>query len=458
MNSTCNTWQTQVVVSDNPYRDLPRVDDLAEEFAGLLPEPLLIDVIRIAISDAREQIANGTMPDVRNDIARTARPLARSAGVNVINATGVLLHTNLGRAKWSDRAVAAATEAAAKTTNIELDVETGERSRRGGYVTELLKALTGAEDALVVNNNASALVVALAALASGRAVPVARGELIEIGGSYRLPDVIAVSGCTLVEVGTTNRSRIGDFETAAQIHLVGALLKIHPSNYRVEGFTEQASLPDMADLALRHNVPLVYDIGSGLLDADTPWLDGATPEWARMEPAVRQSLEAGADLVTFSGDKLLGGPQAGIIVGKLDAVATLRAHALTRALRVDGVTLAALAATLASFADRDVSAIPFWRQATLDPITIETRARALAQSVGGVVVAGGSAIGAGSVPGVTIPTSHVVIEGRDDIYECLLSTDDPVLARREDGNLILDLRTVEPEDDQTLADAIATCR
>jgi len=458
MNGTVETWQTHRVTSGNPYRDLPRVDDLAQEFADALPEPLLLDVIRSAIEEARQKIADGDTTDVPGEIARMVHLLRRRAGVQVINATGVLLHTNLGRARWSDKAVTAAVGAASKTTNLELDVETGERRRRGEYVTSLLRALTGAEDALIVNNNASALVLALAATASGKTVPVARGELIEIGGSYRLPDVIEVSRCTLVEVGTTNRSRIGDFETAAQVNRIGAILKIHPSNYRVEGFTEQASLRDMADLAIRHEVPLIYDIGSGLLDGDTPWLEGVTPEWARNEPAARQALDQGVDLVTFSGDKLLGGPQAGIIVGKAGAVDTLRKHALTRALRVDGVTLAALTETLAAFANNDIKTIPFWRHATLDSDTIETRATSIAESVGGVVVAGGSAIGAGSVPGVTIPTSLVVLEGRDDMFECLLAADEPILARRDNGNLVLDVRTVDPEDDQKLADTLAKCR
>ena len=458
MNRSGETWHTCVVTSANPYRDLPRVDDLVEEFSGALPGPLLLDVVRIALESARKEIGEGQDPDVHDEVARMTRQLARRAGVPVINATGVLLHTNLGRARWSKRAVAAAGVAASNATNVELDMETGKRSRRGRYVAELLGGLTGAEDALAVNNNAAALVLALAATSSGRAVPVARGELIEIGGSYRLPDVMAISGCTLVEVGTTNRSRIGDFETAAQIHRIGAVLKIHPSNYRIDGFTEQASVAELAELAHRNNVPLIYDIGSGLLDADTPWLGGTPPEWSRDEPAARQAIEAGADLVTFSGDKLLGGPQAGIIVGKKDAVAELRSHSLTRALRVDAVTLAALNETLTSYADHDVSGIPFWAQVTIPPEAVGARAAAVAESLDAVVKSGLSRIGAGSVPGAGLPTSLVVLEGRDDLFECLLAADTPVLSRREDGNLVMDLRTVDFEDDQALIDTVMKCR
>jgi L-seryl-tRNA(Ser) seleniumtransferase len=442
----------------NPYRDLPRVDDLAHEFSGALPQLLLLDVIRIALESARDGIGEGQVPDVRQEVTRVVRQLGRRAGVAVINATGVLLHTNLGRARWSKAAVAAAGAAAGNATNVELDVETGERSRRGSYVAELLRRLTGAESALIVNNNAAGLILALAATSSGKAVPVARGELIEIGGSYRLPDVMAVSGCNLVEVGTTNRSRIGDFETAAQIHQIGAFLKIHPSNYRIEGFTEQASVAELAVLAHSNDVPLIYDIGSGLLDAETPWLDGGAPKWSSEEPAARQAIEAGADLVTFSGDKLLGGPQAGIIVGTQDAVATLRAHPLTRALRVDAVTLAGLIATLTSYTDHDVSGVPFWAQAALSLEAIEARAKAVSGSLDAAVATGQSTFGAGSVPGVTLPTALVVLEGRDDLFECLLAADTPILTRRENGNLVMDLRTVDIEDDDKLIDTVLKCR
>lgn len=443
--------------STNPYRGLPRVDDLFDEFAGALPRSLLLDVIRAALDSARNELGEGKITDVRSDVARTTRLLARRAGVSMINATGVLLHTNLGRARWSKPAIAAAQEAAANPTNVELDVDTGKRYRRGEYVARLLETLTGAEDALIVNNNASALLLALTATSSGKAVPVARGELIEIGGSYRLPDVMSLSGSHLVEVGTTNRSRLGDFETAAQIHRIGAVLKIHPSNYRVEGFTEQASVGALAVLAHKNRVPLIFDIGSGLLDASTPWLD-ATPTWIKNEPAARQAIEAGADLVIFSGDKLLGGPQAGIIIGKSETVETLRSHPLTRALRVDGVTLAALTATLIAYANHDVSGIPFWAQATLGLEAVETRTRTVAQSLGGVVKSGQSAIGAGSVPGVGLPTWLVVLEGGDNLFECLLASEIPILTRREGGDLLIDLRSVDVDDDQRLIDAVMQCR
>ncbi|HIE21273.1 MAG TPA: L-seryl-tRNA(Sec) selenium transferase, partial [Acidimicrobiia bacterium] len=365
MNGTGETWHTPGVTADNPYRSLPSVDELAAQIEGRLPWPLLVASARLAIDEAREAIASGDPADVAGNAERIVRALERRAGVRVINATGVLLHTNLGRAPWSERAVERALSAASHYTNLEIDLESGERSRRGRYVTELLQALTGAEDAVVVNNNASAVLLALAATSSGKAVPVARGELIEIGGSYRLPAVMEVSGARLVEVGTTNRTRLGDYETALQVHRCGAVLKVHPSNYRIEGFTSQPDLADLADLAHSRSLPLLYDVGSGLLDAETPWLEGGTPSWIADEPAVRQTLAAGADAVTFSGDKLLGGPQAGIVAGRAETVERLRAHPLARALRVDGATYAALTATLEAYAEGTAGELPFWRIAAL---------------------------------------------------------------------------------------------
>ena len=373
------------MISANQYRDLPSVDKLATELEGLLPWPIVVEVARTALEQSRREIDEGKQADASDTAAGIVRGLQRSAGTSVINATGVLLHTNLGRARWSRQAIAAAVDAAGHSTNVELDIDSGQRARRGSYVTTLLKALTGAEDALIVNNNASALLLALAATSSRRAVPVARGEMIEIGGSYRLPDVMEASGSHLIEVGTTNRTRVGDYTTALQLHRCGSILKVHPSNYRVEGFAEEASVGDLAELAHSRKLPLIHDIGSGLLDADAPWLDFPTPSWLRSEPAARQSLEAGADLVTFSGDKLLGGPQAGIIVGTETALGLLRKHPLARALRVDGVTYAALTATLTAFADKEAQQIPFWRQALLPQDELETRAAALAENLGGRV-------------------------------------------------------------------------
>ena len=441
-------------VSDNPYRHLPSVDVLAERIDSSLPRALVMDACRLAVEQARAAITRGEESDVDQIARTTVRAIERSAGVPVINATGVLLHTNLGRASWSERAVARAASAAAGYSNLEIDITTGERSRRGGYVETLLRTLTGAEAAFVVNNNASALLISLTALARGYSVPVSRGELIEIGGSYRLPDVMDASGARLVEVGTTNRTRVGDYQTALQTHRCAALLKVHPSNYRVEGFTEEASIADLAKLAAHHGIPLINDIGSGLLDAETAWVPG----WLRGEPGARQAIEDGAGLVTFSGDKLLGGPQAGIIIGSADLVEAVRRSPLARALRVDGVTYAALAATLEQYLDGPPTSIPFWRNALLDEATLRSRCEAVADQIGGVVADGASAVGGGSAPGTEIPTPQVRLSEGQSLYSCLLDQERPILTRRDGGDLVVDLRAVEPADDAAVAAGIGRCR
>lgn len=442
---------------DNPYRALPPVDALVARFEGL-PRLLLLEAARAALAQARTAISDGDEVEVDSLMEAMVRRLQREAGTRIINATGVLLHTNLGRARWSHRAVERAATAGEEFTDVEIDIDTGERGRRGSYVTALLGALTGAEDALVVNNNAAALLLALAATARGRAVPVSRGELIEIGGSYRLPDVMEVSGASLVEVGTTNRTRAGDYEVALQTHDCGAILKVHPSNYRVEGFSQETPLRDLSRLARSTGIPLIHDIGSGLLDSTTPWLGGPAPEWLLAEPAARQSLDEGADLVMFSGDKLLGGPQAGVIVGRAEVISKLRSDPLARALRVDAVTLSALAATLEQYASGDVTAIPFWGQALLSSAELLPRASSLAEHLRGEVVEGHSTVGGGSAPGMTIPSPLVVLPDEDHIFGCLLQGTDPVLARREDGALVIDLRTVDPLDDEVILSAVSRCR
>lgn len=440
-------------MSDNPFRELPSVDVLSAAASTSLPRPIVVDLARLALDEARSAVAAGGSADPEEVLSRLIRAMERSAGIPVINATGTLLHTNLGRAPWSPGAIERASAAASGYSNLEIDIATGERGRRGAYVELLCRRLTGAEAAMIVNNNASALLIALAATSAGRSVPVARGELIEIGGSYRLPDVMTVSGAVLVEVGTTNRTRADDFRTAAQIHTCGALLKVHPSNYTVEGFTAEADVEEMSSVAAEAGVPLIYDIGSGLLDAGLPWL----PSWIRAEPGARQALAAGADLVTFSGDKLLGGPQAGIMVGSSAVIERIRSHPLARALRVDAVTLAALAATLEEYLDGPPRTIPFWRQALLGDVELEPRVAAVAAEVGAIVDRGHSRVGAGSAPGIEIPSPQVRIPGRQEIYAALLDTDRPVLARRDRGDLVVDLRAVDAEDDPVVAGAIARC-
>lgn len=460
MNPGRSTWHTwPVPETSNPYRDLPPVDEVLNALDGLgLPRPLLVQSARSALEQARVEIASGGEPDVIGLATDLVTGLRRAATHPVVNASGVLLHTNLGRAPLSSRAADAAHTAAASYTNVELDLGTGDRGGRGGYVRELLRALTGAEDALVVNNNAAAVLLALAANATGKAVPVSRGELIEIGGSYRLPLVMEAGGARLVEVGTTNRTRLGDFTTALQIHDCGAVLRVHPSNYRMEGFVGEAALEDLVVLAHQHEVPLIHDVGSGLIDATAPWLGARLPRWLADEPGVRQSIDAGADLVTFSGDKLIGGPQAGIIVGTGRMVERVRRHALARALRVDAMTDAALAATLESMADGNAEDIPFWRMATLTDAELGPRVERLAARIGNRVIAGESVIGAGSLPGVGIPTPQVALEDEDHLFGPLLATDHPILTRRQGQDLLIDLRAVAPDDDELVAEMVARCR
>src|SRR5512132_3157685 len=316
-------------------RDLPSVDELARS----VDDPLAVDAARTVVERAREEIQAGFEPgDLRErveaEIARTRRPRLRRA----LNATGVVVHTNLGRAPLAEAALARVQEVGRGYSNLEDDVARGGRGSRQVHATEVLRRLTGADAALVVNNNAAAVMLALAALAEGREVLVSRGELIEIGDGFRIPDVLARSGALLQEVGTTNRTRAGDYERAIGPE-TAVLLRVHQSNFRVVGFTEQPSVADLAGVAREHRLPLVDDLGSGVL------------VHLEDEPSAKESLAAGADLVCFSGDKLLGGPQAGIVVGRADLVEKLRRHPLQRALRADKLTLAALEGTLALYLD-----------------------------------------------------------------------------------------------------------
>ncbi len=441
-------------MSDNPLRDLPSVDALSATVGDAVHRRVAVALARKVIDGARADLSQGRDVDIETRMATELHRLLGASGMAVINATGVLLHTNLGRAPWSERAISRASQTAAGYSSLEIDLASGERGRRGEYVELLVTELTGAESAVVVNNNAAAVLLALTAISAGQAVPVSRGELIEIGGAYRLPAVMETSGARLVEVGTTNRTRVGDFVTALQTHDCGAILKVHPSNFRTEGFTEEASLSELAGLARADSIPLIYDLGSGLLDSDAPWL----PEWMRTEPGVRQSLLAGADLVLFSGDKLLGGPQAGIIAGSGQLVSALRSHPLARALRVDAVTLAALAATLEAHLDGPPVSLPFWAAALTSADDLMVRASALAGVVGGQAEESTGAVGGGSVPGVQIPSAAVRIASRQDLFSALLETKRPVLGRRDRGDLVLDLRAVDADDDEAIAAAVEECR
>ncbi len=376
----------------------------------------------------------------------------------VINATGVIIHTNLGRAPLAREAIARASEIAAGYSNLEYDLPAGERGHRHVHAERLLRELTGAESALVANNNAAATLLVLASLASGREVLVSRGELVEIGGGFRIPDVLAQSGAALREVGTTNRTRVTDY-AAAISDRTALILRVHPSNFRIEGFTERPSLGELAELARRFTLPLFEDLGSGWLDGDA-----AIPAMAG-EPTIRASLGDGADLVAFSGDKLLGGPQAGIVLGRADLIDRVRRHPLMRAVRADKLTYAALEATLALWADPPARAnIPVMRMLTMTAAEIERRARGLLDRLTGVpgvraaVIGGQSTTGGGSAPGSAMQTTLVAISV-DGVTAAALDTrlragDPPIVARIQDDRVVLDARTIAPEEDAKVIAAI----
>lgn len=441
-------------------RDLPSVDRLEQSLPDTLTRGMRVDVARAAVAVARARLLGGEAADAFEIAQAAASAFLDARQRPVVNATGVLLHTNLGRAPLHPEAVEAASHAGSSYTNLELDLTTGQRGGRNHHLIEQLRVLTGAEAGMVVNNNAGALFLTLAALARNARVPVSRGELIEIGGSYRLPDLMAASGATLVEVGTTNRTRIADHRAAIDAN-TALLLKVHPSNYRIEGFTEEAALEEMIDLAAETGIPLVFDAGSGLIDERVPWINGPPPRWLSDEPGIVQAIELGADLVMFSGDKLLGGPQAGLIVGKRALIDRLRSHPIARAMRMDGSTAAALDATLGLYLGGRAGEIPFWNMATLERSALQRRIEAmLAAEVPGEMVEGASTVGAGSVPGSEIPSPLLRLDvPADHVYVKLLTGTPAVVGRREAGHLLIDLRTVPPESDADLRTAlIAACR
>ncbi len=411
--------------------------------------------IRATLDEVRDGAARGRAPPEDEVImARAAALAARmSFGLSgVINATGVVLHTNLGRAPLPEPAVHAVARAARGYSDLEIDRGSGKRGRRTVRAEFLLLALTGAEDALVVNNNAAALFLALAALARRRDVLVSRGELIEIGGEFRLPEIMAASGARLVEVGTTNRTRLQDYR-AALSERTGLVLKVHPSNYRVVGFAESPSVSSLAGLAGRADVPLLYDIGSGMLER--------VREVPAEEPAATEALAEGADLVCFSGDKLLGGPQAGILLGRGDLVGRLRRHPVARAVRVDKMTVAALEAVMGMYAQGRRSEVPAWRALAERPGKLRDRARALAASLPGASVGRAESVaGGGSVPGYGIPSAVITLptERPERMAARLRVGNPPVFCRVEEGAVVFDLRTVSAQDDDRLARAVRYAR
>ena len=396
-------------------RDLPSVDELART----ADDPLAVDAARAVLERAREEIRAGVDPgDLGNRLLAELRAARRPSLRRVLNATGVVIHTNLGRAPLADEALSRVVEIGRGYSNLEYDLTSGSRGSRQDHVAAILRRLTGADAALVVNNNAAAVLLALAALAEGREVLVSRGELIEIGDGFRIPDVLARSGARLVEVGTTNRTRAADYERAVGAE-TALLLRVHQSNFRVVGFTERPRVKELAAIARRHGLPLVDDLGSGVL-----------AELAD-EPSARDALAAGADLVCFSGDKLLGGPQAGIVVGRSELVEKLRRHPLQRALRADKLTLAALEGTLQLYLDAP-ERIPVLRAIAEPPEAIRARADRLAALVGGAV--------------------------EEALAAPLRASNPAVVGIVRDGRLLLDCRTLGDEDVDSVARAVLTAR
>ena len=446
---------------DPSRRHPPSVEHVLDVVRGRLPgsEPhALAALARDVLERERADLAGGadaaTLETLADAVASAAAALTDPAAdggpvpPRVINATGVILHTNLGRAPWPDAAIAAAAVAAAAYGYLELDEGTGRRGRRHRVAEEHLVALTGAEDALVVANNAAALLLAVGLAGRRGSVVVSRGELVEIGGGVRIPEVIARAGARLVEVGTTNRTRAGDFDGPLADGRAKAVLRVHPSNFSQAGFTETADLREVAAIARRHGALVLDDLGSGAL------IDTAAFGLAH-EPTPAERLAAGSDVVVFSGDKLVGGPQAGLIVGRRDLVARLRRDPLARAIRPDKAILAGVAATLGLYrAGRAVAEIPVWRMIATDPADLRARAETVAAGIpGATVIALESAVGGGSLPGQVLPSFGVALRvaSVDRAAAALRRAPDRILARIEADALVCDLRTVDPSDDVTLA-------
>ncbi len=442
-------------------RALPSVDSLlahsaSQKLEAIYSRAALVAAIRAQLAQARQAILNSAPVDISERaliqgleaiLSRRYRSTLRP----VINATGVIIHTNLGRSLLSTRAQAALQAAASAYNSLEFDLETGKRGHRLAQGGDILRELTGAEDALVVNNNASALILILGALAKGKEVIISRGQLVEIGGGFRIPAIMRESGAQLVEVGTTNRTRITDYEAALSQNSA-MLLRVHTSNFKQLGFVEQPSLSELTALAAERGLLAIDDLGSGtLIDTAQFGLDH--------EPTIQESIAAGVDLVCFSGDKLLGGPQAGIIAGKSDVLARLKGHPLARALRVDKLTYAALIATLDHYRRQEaLEAIPVWRMISRSLADIKRTAANWAGQIGGAVISGESTVGGGSLPGTSLPSALLAIESEspNDTLETLRRADTPVIARIALGRVLLDPRTVLPEQEQDLLAALQT--
>jgi L-seryl-tRNA(Ser) seleniumtransferase len=458
-------------MAHNPFRTIPSVNDILERpgvraLAREHSHDAIVAAVRDELTELRALVARGEALDGRGDadavagrvgyrLGRDFRPKLRP----VINATGIVLHTNLGRAPVAEEAARAAYEAARGYLNLELDLETGKRSSRQVAIREWVCRLTGAESATAVNNNAAATVIVLRALCQGKEVIVSRGQLIEIGGSFRIPEIMAVSGATLREVGTTNITRLADYERAVGPN-TGALMQIHTSNYRVSGFTKHVALADLAALGKKHGLPVLDDVGSGAL------IDFGRFGF-RDEPVARQSIADGADLVLFSGDKLLGGPQAGVIAGRKEHVQKIEKDPLMRAFRLDKMTLAALETTLRLYLneERALRDVPGLRMLAASPEELRQRAEALAgrlraiEALAAVRVAQDEAyVGGGSLPDQAMPSWVVELEadglGDAELAHRLRTGTPAVMGRVRDGRVVLDVRTVLPHHEAALVEAV----
>ncbi|NLX97379.1 MAG: L-seryl-tRNA(Sec) selenium transferase [Rhodopirellula sp.] len=458
-------------MSRNPLRNIPSVNELLESpplrrLVDRISHNVVVSTVRNVLDEVRSEVQHAatdmTLPSVSELADRVARRISEAELPPlrpVINATGILLHTNLGRAPLAEEALAEISAVARDYASLEIDLASGRRSRRVVAVEGLLVQLTGAEAALVVNNNSAATMIALAAVAAGREVIVSRGELVEIGGSFRLPDVMAASGAVLREVGTTNKTRASDYQAAIN-ERTAALMLVHPSNYAVVGFTESASLAELVEIGRKHRLPVIHDVGSGaMFDFSQFGFPG--------EPAAPQSIQTGADLVLFSGDKLLGGPQCGILVGRRSIIEQISKHPLARALRVGKLTLAALSATLRLHRDpeRARRAIPLLHLLTTSVENLENRAKRLAPQIAAApAVAAAEAIasttffGGGSLPTQEIATWCVAVQPNemsvDRLATALRLGTPAVMGRIQQGRLLLDLRSVMPRQDQELVAAL----
>ena len=452
------TSQFRALPSVDRVMTHPKVIALSETYS----RETALALVRAQLADARRRIAanGGAAPgvdEIARDVVRQARARFSQWPRRVVNATGVVLHTNLGRAPLSDAAARAARDAAAGYGDLELDLESGRRGSRQAAVARLVSELTGAESAIAVNNNAAAVLLGLAAIAAGKQVIVSRGEAVEIGGGFRIPDVLRQSGAELVEVGATNRTYARDFENAISDD-TGALLLVHTSNFRVTGFTHAPEIAELAAIGRARGVPVLHDLGSGCL------LDTARYGMAH-EPTPQESAAAGVDVMFFSGDKLLGGPQCGIIAGRRELVDAIARHPLARAVRIDKLSLAALSATLLHYvkgeAEREV---PVWRMIAATPDDVRERAERWRQSLGrrachAKVVATDSTIGGGSLPGETLPSWALAVRGHGvgaaRLAARLRAAPTPVLARVERETLLLDPRTVLPGEDEAIRRGLA---